>query len=76
MQREIYFQSATLREVLDQLQRWYDIEFQLPDERSATNLITIFIENKSIEEILDVIALINGFQYRQDGKKIYFYTNK
>jgi ferric-dicitrate binding protein FerR (iron transport regulator) len=76
MHREIYFQSATLQEVLNQLQRWYDIEFELPDEQSATHLITIFIENKPIEEIIDVITLINGFQYRQDGKKIYFYTDK
>lgn len=75
-QKENYFQSAPLLEVLDQLERWYDIEFQLPDEQSAENLVTIFIENKPIEEILDVISLMNDFQYRQENRKIIFSLRK
>jgi len=74
--REMYFQSATTREVLDQLERWYDLEFELPGGFNASNRVTIFIDNKPIEEILDVIALMNNFQYYQKGKKVIFSEKK
>ena len=70
--REVYFKNVPLQEVLDQLERWYDAEIQLSDESYALNQVTIFIEKKPIEEILDVIALMNNLQYKQDGKKIIF----
>jgi ferric-dicitrate binding protein FerR (iron transport regulator) len=75
-QREMYFQSATTREVLDQLERWYELEFKLPIKFDASNRVTIFIENKPIEEILDVIALMNDFQWQQNGRKIDFSEKK
>jgi ferric-dicitrate binding protein FerR (iron transport regulator) len=75
-QREMYFQSATTREVLDQLERWYELEFELPIKFDASNRVTIFIENKPIEEILDVIALMNDFQWQQNGRKIDFSEKK
>ena len=68
----MYFQSVPLQEVLDQLQRWHNLDFELPEANSAEILVTILIENKPIGEILDVIALMNDFNYqRQDGKVIF-----
>ncbi len=75
-QRQMYFQSAPLREVLDQLERWYGLKFKLPDASAADRRVTIFLEDKPVEEILEVIALINNFQYKQDGKKILFSRNE
>jgi transmembrane sensor len=71
-QREMYFQSAPLNEVLDQLQRWYGLQFQLPDSTTGEQRVTVFLENKPIEEILEVLALINNFKYKRDGKEIRF----
>ena len=45
--------------MLDQLERWYNLEFTLTDESYASNLVTVFIENKPIEDILDLISLAN-----------------
>ena len=71
-QRQMYFKSVPLQEVLDQLERWYGLEFQLPDKSAGSNRVTIYIENKPIAEILDVIALMNNYQYIRDGKKVIF----
>jgi ferric-dicitrate binding protein FerR (iron transport regulator) len=75
-QREIYFQCTPLSDVLDQLERWYDVEFQLPDKQSAENLVTIRIENKPIKDITEVIALMNDFHYIQKNRKIIFSFKK
>ncbi len=76
LHREKYFQQVPLREVLDQLERWYDLEILLSDGLLAGNRVTIFVENKPIEDILEVIALMNDIQYKQDGKKITFSKKK
>ena len=75
-QRQMYFKSVPLQEVLDQLERWYGLEFQLPEESAGSNRVTIYIENKSIPEILDVIALMNNYKYIRDGKKVIFMPNE
>ena len=74
--REVYFKDVPLQEVFNQLERWYDVDIQLSDESYASNQVTIFIKKKPIEEILDVIALMNNLQYKQDGKKIIFSPNE
>jgi len=71
-QREKYFKSVPLVTVLDQLQRWYDVEFHLPNDKSGNQPINIFIENKPIENIIEVIALINNYDYEIQGKRIIF----
>jgi len=75
-QRRMYFKSVPLQEVLDQLERWYGLEFQLPDKSAGSNRVTIYIENKPIAEILNVIALMNNYKYIRDGKKVIFKPNE
>ena len=70
--REFHFNSVTLSEVLDLLERWYDVEFVLPDESHASDKVTVFIENKPFENILEVISLIMNFEYEIEGNKIIF----
>lgn len=76
IKREKYFESIPLQEVLDQLERWYDIDFHLADQSFAVNRITIFIESKPLEEILELLSLVNNFQYERHGRKITFYQKK
>jgi len=76
LDRKIYFKNVPLQEVLDQLERWYDIDIILSDEFYASNQVTIYIDNKPLEEILDVIALMNDFRYKQDGKTIILSPNE
>ena len=75
LNREYYFQSVPLVEVLDQLKRWHDIEFSLPADSYAANRITVNFENKPIEDILDLISLIMNFKYVMNGKTVVFTIN-
>jgi len=74
LDREMYFQNVPLLEVLDQLERWYDLEIILTDVSIANNRVTIFIEPKEIEEILEVISLMNNIRYKRNGKEIVFFN--
>jgi len=72
LQQKMVFQSVPLKEVLDQLERWYDLEFVLSDNLYAENRITVFIEKKPVDELLDMLALVNNFKYERNGRKITF----
>ena len=66
------FSSAPLREVLDQLERWYDVQIQLADESAASELITVYIEKKPIEDVLEMISLIMNMNFERNGSTIVF----
>jgi len=72
LRREMYFANTPLREVLDQVERWHSLDISLSDASPASNRITIFIENKPIEDILELIALVNNFKYVCEGSRIIF----
>jgi ferric-dicitrate binding protein FerR (iron transport regulator) len=76
MNREYYFQSATLSEVLDQLNRWYDIDFSLPADSYASNRITVYLRNQPIEDNLELISLIMNFHYLINGNRVTFKLNE
>lgn len=75
LDREMYFQQVPLVEVLDQLERWYDLEIILSDVSIAKNRVTIFIGSQEIGEILEVISLMNNIHYKRNGKEIVFSIN-
>lgn len=72
LQQEMFFQSVPLQEVLDQLERWYNLEFTLTDTSYAKNRITVFIERKPVDEILDMLSLVNDFEYNREGNRVTF----
>jgi ferric-dicitrate binding protein FerR (iron transport regulator) len=75
MNREMYFQDVPLTDVLAQLERWYDVEIILSDRILADNRITFFVENKPIQDILEVLSLIVDIRYEQDGRKVILSKN-
>lgn len=74
LDREMYFQNVPLVEVLNQLERWYDLKIILSDVSIANNRVTIFIGPQEIEEILEVISLMNNIHYKRNGKEIVFFN--
>lgn len=75
MNHEMSFNSVPFREVLEQLERWYDLEFVLPNESYEINKVTIYIERKPIEDILDMVCLIMDFNFKREENKIIFSVN-
>ena len=72
LRQEKYFQNTPLQEVLDQLQRWYELEFHLTDTSYFNNRITVFIEKKPVDEILDMLALVNDLSVQRRGRYVVF----
>jgi ferric-dicitrate binding protein FerR (iron transport regulator) len=73
MNREINFNNVPLREVVNQLVRWYDLRITLPDQTYNENRVTVFVENKPLDEILEVISLVINLDYNISGKEVVFY---
>ena len=59
LNREIYFKNTPFAEVKDQLERWYDTTIELRDSTLLNNRITVFIENKPLEENIKLICTRN-----------------
>ncbi|MFC2084081.1 FecR family protein [Bacteroidota bacterium] len=76
MYREKGFISTELSEVLHQLERWYNVKISLPDESYNKQLITVFIENKKLEENIEVLSLVMDFRYEIEGRNIRFLDNQ
>ena len=75
IERSISCDNTPLREILNQLERWYDIHFDVDEKIRVSDLITIHATNKSIEEIIELIAYTWGLKYRYEDQKVYLYLN-
>jgi ferric-dicitrate binding protein FerR (iron transport regulator) len=67
LKREAVFQDVPLREILFQLERWYDVRFVLEDERIASERLTAYIENRPIEQILELISTLTDQDVERTG---------
>ncbi len=66
------FQSATLREILSQLERWYNLKFELPDKSYENEVLTIHITNSPIDDIMSLLSAVMDVSYSQEGNVIKF----
>lgn len=73
MERNIDCQNTPLKDILHRLERWHDVQFIVDDKISVSDLITLHVENRSIQEIMDLIAYTWGLEYRVEGNKIYLF---
>ncbi len=72
MNRELHFQGTPFGEILDQLKRWYDVEFDLPSKSYLDTKVSVYIEDKPIEDIVNMISIMMNFKYEMQGNKILF----
>lgn len=71
MKNEIYFQKASLKQIVLQLQRWYNIQFEVEDDLLERENLTIHLKNKNINDILDLLTVMTDTKVERHGKKIY-----
>ncbi len=69
---EVVFDDEPLHEVLYQLERWYGLRFFLTDNSIASDLLTVHIKNRPVDDIIETIALILDLQYERTGRTIVF----
>ena len=73
--KEMSFQSTPLNEVLMQLERWYDLRFVLPDSSFGSDKITIYLDNRPIEEVLELLSAVMNFEYSLKNNQVVFKEN-
>ena len=69
---EMVFEDAPLSEVLDQLERWYNLKFRFTDDSLQSLLLTTHIKNEPIAEILESISLVMNLKYERSGNTVVF----
>jgi ferric-dicitrate binding protein FerR (iron transport regulator) len=64
------FSKQPLKEVTDELQRFYGIRFQYTNPSAEKILITTVLDNKTLEDALDIVTLTAGIQFTREGTRI------
>lgn len=72
--RDVVFNNMQLQEILYQLERWYNIRFILDENISASNHLTVHIEDRPIEVILELITDLAGLKYKYEGHTVFLYS--
>ena len=70
MRRAAFFDDAPLRDVLFQLERWYDVQFTLEDTSMAAERLTMHVEAKSLDSVLELISALTGLDCRRDDGRV------
>lgn len=71
-QNVIVFKDTPLPEVVKVLNRWYDVDFKVEDNRTLTYVYTLTSENTLLEKVLmdlEKIAPVK-FDYNEDNKEV------
>jgi transmembrane sensor len=66
------FVAAPLREVLPQLSRWHDIDFEIVDPGIGDRPITIEVADQPLAQVIEAIALLTRTRYERNGRVIRF----
>ena len=69
----ISFKAANITEIVNTLERWYGVNFNIKLKLNTDKDFTFRYKNKSLEEILDGLGFAYGFEYKIDGKTITLY---
>ena len=72
MQNEVFFESAPLSEILYQLERWYNVQFVLEQTSAATEQLTLHVQAKSLEDVLELISALTGLDYERTDDRVRF----
>jgi ferric-dicitrate binding protein FerR (iron transport regulator) len=68
MQNQAYFEDTPLDDILSQLERWYDITFEIQNSEVLEDRLTLFLMNKPLEEQLGLIEELVSVRFIQSGK--------
>ena len=73
MNRELILEQTPLYEILDRLQRWYNLSIELPSPIYNSIKITGTFKKKSIEDILEAIGLMINLNVKREKNTVIFY---
>lgn len=71
----ILFKDAGYDELKQVLENWYDVEISFQGDVPSKCLFTARFQNKSLNDVLTSLKMINGFGYTLKGKKVVIQTH-
>jgi ferric-dicitrate binding protein FerR (iron transport regulator) len=66
----LVFQNTALRDVIVDLERWYDVEFDVTDQALLGRSITVTLFGQPIDEVLQIIGPAVEMRFERQGKTI------
>lgn len=67
-----YFRDASLQTVMNQLQRWYDIEVIYQSERKGDEFNGQIPRDKPLNKVLEILSL-SGINFKMNGRQLIVY---
>ena len=72
MHNEMYFQDASLKQIIMQLERWYDLHFDVAEELLVKENLTVRINNTNLDDVLELISVVTNTTVERKGNNIRF----
>ena len=72
----LIFDSATFEDVIQQLQRWYDVKIKVADSSAMSKKLTASFKNEPMTEVMNIISLSLDLRYEREGRIITFHVNR
>jgi ferric-dicitrate binding protein FerR (iron transport regulator) len=68
---QLVFTSESFSEVIKQLERWYDVKIHVDDDKYLSCSLTARIDEESLEEILDFLAVTHKISFTISGNDVF-----
>jgi len=72
MHNEIHFHDVSLKQILAQLERWYDFQFEVADTLLQKNHLDVHIKRTNVDNVIELLSIITKTNVIREGKKIRF----
>ncbi len=71
MQGRLEFENVTFGQLINELERWYNVKIELKNDKLKEEIFTGAFNNKPLPEVLQALQMTMQFQYRlQDNNQI------
>ncbi len=65
------FQDATFTEVIQKMERWYDVKITVQKDMHVTKLYTMTIKTESLREMLSLLTYTTSMKYEIDQNQVF-----
>jgi transmembrane sensor len=69
---QLVFSNARFRDVAATLERWHDVDIQIPDSALAETRVSAVFARQPIDEVVQVLAETLDARFTRDGRRITF----
>ena len=69
----LYFDNELLEKVVSKIERWYNVEIVIKNEKLRSAHFTAAFENETLVEVMEALSLSNPFKYKIEENKLSIY---